>query len=133
MAKKKSTVTTRNVAFNEYDYLYNEDTIVKATVNSMTANTKKGTQNIKLLDMTDAVVKKGIQITEDALNNTTIIELYTGMNASAAKELAQTIATLSPYVNDQGELKDNAPAIIKETFSMIQQKLIQAYIEQLRV
>ena len=28
MAKKKSTVTTRNVAFNEYDYLYNEDTII---------------------------------------------------------------------------------------------------------
>lgn len=120
MAKKKSTVTTRNVAFNEYDYLYNEDTIVKATVNSMTANTKKGTQNIKLLDMTDAVVKKGIQITEDALNNTTMIEINTDMSANAAKELAQTIATLSPYVNDQGELKDNAPAIIKETFAMIQ-------------
>lgn len=90
MAKKKETTTTRNEEFNYFvDNVTKSDSTVLAekvrhTVLSTTANTKKGVQNIKLLDMTDAVVKKGSDIYTDALHNTIMIEFQTGLSKDLA-------------------------------------------------
>ena len=72
---KISTKTTRNEEFNRYTTGTGtkEDPFVTNTVTSMTAS--KANSNIKLLDVNEAIIKKGNLIAEDAFNNTTIIEI----------------------------------------------------------
>lgn len=123
MAKTKSTQTTRNKAFNDYDFLYTDKSIIRASALSTVANTKRGVQNIRLLDMTDAVIKNGSEIFADALNNTTMIELNTGLGANEAKKLAQTVSMLSPYVDEHGVIDDDAPDEIKSIFVVVQTSL----------
>lgn len=127
MAKKKETTTTRNQEFNYFvDNVTKSDSTVLAekvrhTVLSTTANTKKGVQNIKLLDMTDAVVKKGSDIYTDALHNTIMIELQTGLPKDLAtwaaifsvsgcpedKELAQLYKKIEKLLDDNLSYYDN--------------------------
>ena len=71
MTKQKKQTTTRNTEFNGYT----DNNNFYASVATMTADTKKGKANIKLLDTTDYVKTTGESILEDAYNNRTMINL----------------------------------------------------------
>ncbi|MCR4881191.1 MAG: hypothetical protein K6A44_04480 [bacterium] len=89
MAKrvKISTKTTRNKEFNRYTTGdgTSANPYVVNSVTSMTAT--QINRNINLLDVNDAIVKKGGTIADDAYNNTTLIEALYSLDEKLSKKL----------------------------------------------
>ncbi|MCR5265574.1 MAG: hypothetical protein K6E29_03160 [Cyanobacteria bacterium RUI128] len=105
MAKRVDTATktTRNKEFNSYFEIINSSNSIYHTVLSTTANTKKIIQNIKLHDVGEAIVKKGSEIADDALNNTAMIETLYGFDTKSAKILAYYAVNGEPDPYDDPE------------------------------
>ncbi len=75
-----STKTTRNKDFNYYETGDGiDDPIIRHTVVSTTAT--RTNPNIKLLDVNQAIVKSGSDIINDSWQNTTLMEVATGLSA----------------------------------------------------
>lgn len=81
---KISTKTTRNTDFNYYESQYQGQKVIN-TVTSATAT--KDNKNIRLLDVDNAIVKKGNLISDDAYNNTVLIEISTGFNDKISRKI----------------------------------------------
>ena len=84
---KKTTTSTRNKDFN----YYYEDEFTRAYATSATANTKAKNedlrfQNIRLLNVNDAIEKTGTEIALDALSNTALLEIDTGTDKKNSRK-----------------------------------------------
>lgn len=92
MAKRvdTSTKTTRNKEFNSYMDLNTNvyHTVLSTTAGKKDATTGETIRNIKLHDVGEAIIKKGYEIADDALNNTAMIETMFGFDNKTAKVLA---------------------------------------------
>ena len=88
-----STKTTRNTDFNYYESQYDGKTVIN-TVTSSTAT--KSNSNIRLLDVNNGIVKKGNLISDDAYNNTVMIEIMTKFDDKTARKIRDFAMSGSP-------------------------------------
>lgn len=98
---KISTKTTRNEEFNSYTTVESSQTYLN-TVTSATAT--QNNPNIRLLDVNQAIIKLGKDISGDSFKNTNIIEAKTGFDSKSA--------LLAAYYAKTGEPSDPQEKIL---------------------
>lgn len=107
---KISTKTTRNTDFNYYESQYQGQKLIN-TVTSATAT--KDNKNIRLLDVDNAIVKKGNLIAADAYNNTVLIEISTGFNDKISRKIRDYAINGRPADPKEAAEYDKYDAILK--------------------